>query len=382
MKLLSTIFLFAFTIAFVYASGGEANNEITYYGCPDECSAQRGPSCKQFNDDNLPSHFAALSKKLPGYDSFCGHYAVYMMSDGSNVETLSRATVVDSCSSCAKYHLDLSLTAFKEIREKSKGTGKVIWGIYSKSGSRLAGPFYNSVDGSARKLGMSEDTFISSFDANAKNLAASSSSTRRFNSSSSSSDIKKNDSSSSSSSSRTSSRTTSSRTTTRTTTRTYSSSYSVASANSNVISTKTIATKTLPAKILQFGSVSTQSTTTFNPINALGAATTTVAAISQQSQLPQSQSVEQAIKEDKKKEEGEEDGGLGTIGIIAIAGGSIGAAGAGLLFMKKKNPRTYESVKQKFPDAFSNVKRGISRRATSIKRVVTKKSSKSNTINI
>eukprot|EP00833_Pecoramyces_ruminatium_P001111 jgi/Orpsp1_1/1175143/evm.model.c7180000052769.1 len=60
MKLFNIIALLACTVASVYASGGEANNEITFYGCPEECSAQEGPSCEQFDDDNLPSHFAAL----------------------------------------------------------------------------------------------------------------------------------------------------------------------------------------------------------------------------------------------------------------------------------------------------------------------------------
>ncbi|MBE6494791.1 MAG: hypothetical protein E7Z84_09355 [Methanosphaera stadtmanae] len=60
MKLYNIITLLVCTFASVYASGGEADNEMTFYGCPEECSAQRRPSCPQFDDDNLPSHFAAL----------------------------------------------------------------------------------------------------------------------------------------------------------------------------------------------------------------------------------------------------------------------------------------------------------------------------------
>eukprot|EP00833_Pecoramyces_ruminatium_P003057 jgi/Orpsp1_1/1177089/evm.model.c7180000060152.1 len=60
MKLLKAIALLALTVVGVRASGGEANNEITFYGCPEECSAQEGPSCPQFDDDDLPTNFAAL----------------------------------------------------------------------------------------------------------------------------------------------------------------------------------------------------------------------------------------------------------------------------------------------------------------------------------
>eukprot|EP00833_Pecoramyces_ruminatium_P008082 jgi/Orpsp1_1/1182114/evm.model.c7180000079950.1 len=59
MKLLNAIVLLACTIASVCASGGEADNEMTYYGCPSSCSGQENPSC-DIDEDDLPSHFAAL----------------------------------------------------------------------------------------------------------------------------------------------------------------------------------------------------------------------------------------------------------------------------------------------------------------------------------
>jgi len=61
MKLLKFVTtLLTISVASVFASGGEAENEITFYGCPEECSAQRNPSCPQFDDDDLPTNFAAL----------------------------------------------------------------------------------------------------------------------------------------------------------------------------------------------------------------------------------------------------------------------------------------------------------------------------------
>jgi len=60
MKLLKAITLLTFTIASVYADWGDINYEITHYGCPDDCTGQVGPSCPKYDDNNLPSHFAAL----------------------------------------------------------------------------------------------------------------------------------------------------------------------------------------------------------------------------------------------------------------------------------------------------------------------------------
>jgi len=363
MKLLKAISLLTFTVASVYASGGEANNEITYYGCPKECSAQRNPSCPHFDDDNLPSHFAALSTKLSGYDDFCGNYAVYMMADGSNVETLAKATVVDSCSSCAKYHLDLSEVAFREIREKSKGTGKVIWGIYSKSGSRLAGPFYSSVEGSAKKLGMSSDAFISAFDGNAKSLASSSSSTRSFNSSSSGSVEKK-----------TTSKKIVTTSATRITSKTIAPILTTKVLAPSGIPAKNLPNNTLPAKGLPIGATKNV-TASVNPVVAPGVNVPVTSAAKAPQQTQSAKTIEKVINEEKKEEEDDDSTGT-TVGLLAVGGGVLGAAGVGLLFMKKKNPSTYEEMKQKFPEAFNNVKRGLSRSATSIKRRVTKRAPK------
>jgi len=45
MKIFNKFNLFASIIAISSVFGRAVNNQITYYGCPDECSAQSDPSC-------------------------------------------------------------------------------------------------------------------------------------------------------------------------------------------------------------------------------------------------------------------------------------------------------------------------------------------------
>jgi len=352
MKLLKTLSLLSFALATTYASS--RNYEITYYGCPDECGTQKNPSCSKFKS-GLPTYFAALSTGLSHYDDYCGEYAIYMMADGSSSK-LAKATIVDSCTSCPKYHLDLSVPAFTSIREKKHGVGRVIWGVYSRSGSRLAGPFYDSVSGSASKFGMSESALIASFDANAKKLASSGSSSRSLNSSDASSDVKPAEE-----------HHTTKKSTSRVVPKTtlIPQQKTTLTQNPKIISTTT---KTLP-----FGTASKTLINSFPTNTPLVNVTVTTSKVpSAPKQTPSKQNISQVIDEEKDKD-GDSVGT--TIGIIAAGAGCLGAAGAGLVFLKKKNPSTYEGMKQKFPEAFSNVKRGLTRSATSIKRRVTRKPS-------
>jgi len=389
MRLLKAISLLAMAIAAVRASGGEADNEITFYGCPEECSAQEGPSCPQFDDDNLPTDFAALSTKLPHYDDYCGHYAVYLRVDGGSVK-LGRATVVDSCSSCSKYHLDLSKKAFTKLTDEHKGTSKVIWGIYSKKGEKLAGPFYNSVSSAAEKFKMSSDSFIASFNANAKKLASSGSSTLTFSKDGvSSSDyvekVRDDDDDRHSRKTTTTRKTTTRRTTSVVSRPTYAAPKNVnnnrpINNNNNQI----IRPKPFPVVTSKQAPVAKQIGTTVAapkvplqtvapkvPAPAPAPAPSSVPAPAPApapTQAPAEKKIE-IVGEDKK----ENDDSVGATTLLAIGGGVVGAAGVGLLLMKKKSPSTYEDMKQKFPEAFTTVKRGLSRSATSIKRRVTKR---------
>jgi len=86
--------------------------------------------------------------------------------------------------------------------------------------------------------------------------------------------------------------------------------------------------------------------------------------------------VSQAVNESVKGEDDESNAGA-SVGIItAIGGTALGAAGVGLVFMKKKNPNQYEDLKQKFPEAFTQVKRNLTRSATQLKRKMTRRPAK------
>jgi len=336
MKTLSLFVLLSSLIAFVYC-GGSKNYEITYYGNKGDEGAAEDPSCDGF-DHGLPTYFAALSTKLDGYDDYCGKYVVFMKADGSS-SNIARATVVDSCSSCGKYHLDVSVPAFTKVARERDGVGKIIWGVYSKSGEKLAGPFYGSVSGAASKFGVSSDQFVNAFNGNAKKLASSGSSSATFSPSGLSDPVKK---------------------TTTTTTKKVTTTVAATTAKNLPLTNAVTTTKALTATTT--GTIKMMATTA----TVLG----TPSASAAPKQTSDMKPVDIAIDENKKKEE---DGGLDvTIGVIAIGGGIGAAAGLGLLMMKKKSPATYESMKQKFPEAFSNVKRGLTRKATSLKRRVTK----------
>ena len=69
-------------------------------------------------------------------------------------------------------------------------------------------------------------------------------------------------------------------------------------------------------------------------------------------------------------DETEEEGGSGAP--VAIGLGVVGAAGIGLLMLKRQSPQKYDDLKQKFPEAFGTVKRSITRGASTIKRGVTR----------
>jgi len=336
MKSLSLLTLLLANFIALALCDGSKSYEITYYGDEDDGDAAARPSCGGSFSHKLPKYFAALSTKLSNYNSYCGHYAVFMMANGSN-KNLGIATVVDSCSSCAKYHLDLSLPAFQNVAKKKDGEGDAIWGIYTKSGKKLAGPYYEDVSGAAKKFGLSSsDAFVAAFDANAQKLAASGNSSASF--SASGINVEKSSSSTTSSTS----------TTTSTATATINS------------------TETLP---LATGTTGITATNVANVTDTTTNIAATPEAVPPQHEGQKVHEVEIAISERSREES---DGMGATIGILAIGGGVIGAAGAGLLFMKKKNPNSYDELKQKFPEAFTNVKRGLTRRATSIKRAVTK----------
>ncbi|ORX76802.1 hypothetical protein BCR32DRAFT_296006 [Anaeromyces robustus] len=324
--------LFVFAIGLVASAFAANDYQITYYGCPKECNTQKKPSC------HLPTYplehdgtkfFCALSTDFPHYKDYCGQRVVVMLTDGT--KNMINVQVVDSCSSCPKYHVDLSSYSFPHLLKASKGEADCIWGVFDKKGKKLAGPIYKSVSSAAKKLGMSKDGFINAFIANASKLAKSGEHVGTFN------------------------KIVKSATTTR---RIIATTKKVTPIKSIPIRTTTATVKLLTTtKILG----QTKTTTIKNSIT-----TTKIVA------KPTTSST---IIED---EVGEVKGVDAKVGVYCVGGVAV-AAGLGLVLMKKKSPSTYEDMKQKFPDAFSHIKRGVSRSATSIKRRVTTKRSNENT---
>jgi len=317
-------------ISVVYSRGKSPNYQMTHYGCPDECHTQKGPACDEHRDlGNNTQYFAALSTDF-NYRKYCGDYVVLMLTNGS--KNMVKAEIVDSCGSCEKYHVDLSNLAFSALEtDKHKGVGNIIWAIYSSSGKRLDGPYENNARNAAKKHKLpTSRSFIDAFDINAKKLASSSHNTRKFDSSLGFAEKKPT-------------------TTTKAAITTTKAALEVTEVASLNTTTEQIPeNKTLP---------------NVNPIP-----------VPKPEKSEEGIEIHEAVKEGNEGEIKNDEKSNYTVGVITAVGGSVlGAAGVGLLFMKKKNPTQYEDLKQKFPEAFSNVKRGLSRSATKLKRRMTKK---------
>ncbi|ORX78548.1 hypothetical protein BCR32DRAFT_328502 [Anaeromyces robustus] len=320
MKFFNLLALFVGLISTTLAA---KENQITWYGCPRHCDSQRRSSC---NVDTYPlksngeKYFCALSTKLKHYDDYCKKRAVVMLTDGS--KKMINTLVVDSCSSCPRYHVDLSLTAFEALLPRKKGEADSIWAIFDNSGKKLAGPFYKSVSRAAEKMGMSERAFIDAFVVNGSRLVKERDNVGTFNK-------------------------------------------SIVRSTSVVVITKHVTKTTItPPKQTIIGVKTTVSgvktTIPFGVKTTTQIAATTTTTIAVPPAVP-------SITEDN--DDTQEVGGVDTsIGYYAVGGGVLLSAGLGLLFMKKKRPSTYEGMKNKFPEAFSQIKRGISRRATSLRR--------------
>ncbi|ORX75117.1 hypothetical protein BCR32DRAFT_272108 [Anaeromyces robustus] len=361
MKLLNVLFLFGGFISYVLA--GASSYQITYYGCPNECSSQEHPSCGiKIYPDSDNKYFCALSKKLSGYEKYCGQRVIVMLTDGS--KTMINVQVVDSCSSCEQYHVDLSSYSFSALLDQRHGVANVIWGIYNSSGNKLLGPIYNSLGSAPSKFGLSSGDFLSAFDANASKMAKNGQKKGEFSSSASGSSPKPT-------------------TTQKTTTQKTTTSTAVIQNPTNNPSQQ-VPTTLPPKQPTSQTSLPSKSTISSLPPKVTEGPITTNAKTVPTKTLEGTGSVKTVnpsdpIVKEIAKEKENKDNGSSAVGIVAcIGGGVLGAAGVSLLLMKKKSPGTYEDMKQKFPEAFSQVKRGISRRATSIKRKVTKREPNTN----
>jgi len=383
MKFFKLVTLFVSLVSTALAA---KDYQITHYGCPRKCSSQEHASC------DLPTYplqsggtryFCALSTHLDHYKDYCGKRVVLMLTDGS--KNMINVQVVDSCSSCPQYHVDLSSYSFETLLPLRKGEADCIWGVFDDDGTKLAGPIYKSVSKAAEHFGMSGDSFVDAFIANAKKMARSGSHVGTFGKSfsgGSSEESKKSSSTTSSTTSRTKIRTRS-----RSISRTRSRTTSMKIVTKVITKRPTIirsVTKTLPPK-QSIGpgvkSISIPPKATVTPVvgpvdNSNNEIKVPIIEEVKADDNDNDNAKNEAKEEEKEKEvkingNDEEDDDPSPVGALALGGGLLGAAGLGLLLMKKKSPSTYDNMKQKFPEAFGTVKRGLSRSATSIKRKVT-----------
>jgi len=340
-----------------------ASNKMTFYGCPDECEAQERPSCGKEIDTEF---FAALSTKI---GNFCDKYVV-VMETKSNADKLVRAKIVDSCSSCPTYHVDLSKKAFTTLTSATVGKSEIIWGIYDRSGSLVKGPYYNSVSKVASSYGLSSSSFISAFKVAAGKLASNGSSSGIFSIS------RGGEGSGSNDNGKTKNTTTKKiiSVTTRITTTSVQQKTTVTNNENKAGATN--ADQKPTATTNKDDNNSSSSNNGQNQDTIVYDETVGSDIYSQSHNIIPSKSpviykptsVSSGPNEIPIESEIYEEGGNtgATVGVITAVT-CIGAGGVGLLFMKKKNPNKYEELKKSFPEAFTHVKSGITRRASSVK---------------
>lgn len=344
--------LLSIFITFVYADG--TAYEITHYGGEGDESAKKNPSCL---DQSHPSdeYYAAVSTQYG--KRLCEMYAVVMgidvdRTDSSYYGKMVKVQIIDSCSECATSHLDIGPSAFEKISKLTTGKFKGIWLAASTSGEIEKYSYSGSAAAEfAKKVyGLSESSFLDLYKAQALKMIKNGQRTGKFD---------KNGASV---------RTTTRKTTTttkKTTTVIVPASKSVSNTGATGIgnilissnTTNTMSNMTMPNPMVNANNTIANNNVK-KPANPLVPVST--------------EDVEkEAQKEEEQKEEEGSDGSY-TVGILSAALTVSGAAGVGLLYLKKKSPGKYDELKQKFPEAFENVKRSVSRSATTIKRGLTR----------
>jgi len=408
---LTLAFLLQATLIFADWDGETHPYKSTFYGCPDECSTEKNPKC----DHGLPSNdfFVALH---PNYFKskpykYCDNYYVGMIIDDKahGEYKMIRAKVVDQCGSCAPTQVDLSQTAFEHLAKKSTGVVDMIFVIVNaKSGEIMDGPHYNSsaMERFAKTQGVSKSTIVNSFKQAAramnsgdkKGLSSFPWKDGKFADADEDDDEREEREHEEKKTTRktTTRKTTTHKTTTTTTRKTTTTTTTRKTTTTTTTTTTSKVVFTTPAKLTTIAIPTIAHTT---PL----AATTTVAQIVTPHipadpkpiiEKPAHKPAKPVEKEEKKEEEkpveenedelddfDKENGGTDapvTAGVIGGTAAVVGAAGIGLLMLKRQSPQKYDDLKQKFPEAFGTVKRSLTRGASTIKRGVSRSVSRRN----
>ncbi|OUM63133.1 carbohydrate-binding module family 18 protein [Piromyces sp. E2] len=199
MKIISIISLLLCTVSFLEVNAA-ADYEITHYGCYDKdclplnkeqkrehrcdkkCDSMSNPSCykneKEAFGDGRNQYFSAISTHIASdYKIYCKDYAIVMLLIGKRKPLIVKTRIVDSCSSCPQYHLDLGQRTFERLLPLKDGIANVIWGIYSEDGTEKK-LIYNKSNSKSKKtaeaFGVSLSELAEAFSASASALARSS----------------------------------------------------------------------------------------------------------------------------------------------------------------------------------------------------------------
>jgi len=327
---------------------------------------------------------------------------------------LVRAKVVDQCGTCAETQVDLSQTAFEKLAKKSTGVINMIYVIVDADSKEIIdGPHYNAsaMNAFAKAKGVSKSTIVNSFKQAARAMSGSEKGMRKYpwedgnfdggNDEDEDDYEEKEEKKTTRKATTTHKKTTSHKKTTTTTTTTTI----VKKTSAVVFPTPAKTSVVFPTAAFPTAAFPTVAKATETPATPI-VPPKSIPAIplvpatpnkpeGKPAQKPAPKPVEKEEKEEKKPKEEEkpapieeaeiddfdkENGGTNapvTATFIGAAG-VVGAAGVGLLMLKRKSPQKYDDLKQKFPEAFGTVKRSITRGASTIKRGVSRSVSRRN----
>ncbi|OUM60379.1 hypothetical protein PIROE2DRAFT_63172 [Piromyces sp. E2] len=367
MKSIYFSLLITLCVALVKADG--TAYEATWYGGPNDHYRDRNPSC---TDEEFPDtkYYAAVSTTYE--KELCNNYAVAMAVDNKNSEFLGKMVkvkIVDSCGECERTHIDLSETAFNDIRKKGDGVFPVVWFAATSKGEvtrDIVYPSSKTEDFAKKYFGLSKSQFISMYKKQALHMITSGSTHATFNKH----DIPV----------ATTTTTTTKKTTTTTTTQKPTTTTTQKSSSTNDEIATAAKDKATPAPTVDSNSIKEI------PIDGIGDISITVGE-SKDNSIPEGAPIvgktktidpnktdytEEDIKTLESQFPDEEPGNSYVAGILSGVITVSSAAGIGLLYLKKQSPSKYNELKQKFPETFDNIKRSVTKSATQLKRSVTR----------
>ncbi|ORX46368.1 hypothetical protein BCR36DRAFT_102427 [Piromyces finnis] len=365
MKTIYFSLIIALCVAFIRADG--TAYEATWYGGSNDHHREMNPSCtgEKYPDTD---YYAAVSSTYA--KDLCNNYAVVMAVDNKDSEYLGKMVkvkIVDSCRECERSHIDVSEKAFNNIRKKGDGHFPIVWVAAKSNGSVTRDIVYPSskTESFAKKyFGLSKSQFISMYKKQALYMITHGVTHSKFN---------KNDVPVTTTTKKT---TTVKPTTTKAPVTTTAVQAQITSEPIVTVANNTSEENTVPsiAGLGDINIITGESDDNSIPDDAPIVGQSKVVDPNQTTYSEEDIKVLESQFPDK-----EEDNNSYTVGVLSGVLTVSGAAGIGLIYLKKQSPGKYDELRQRFPEAFDNIKRSVSRSATQLKRSVTRSSKKNET---